>query len=482
MKLLLLVLLNILLTLNGFSQWQWQNPLPQGHSLCNIRFVTHETGFAVGECGTVIKTQDGGITWEIKPTGITNTLNDIYFPQYPVGFAVGGRLYDPAKETVIIKTSDGGESWEQVFSDTLDFLIAVHFPDVNTGFAVGVYGLVLKTTDSGNTWVKLEPGTSNHLATVYFQNSLRGFIAGNNATFMKTTDGGFTWNYMSTGAQDGSYFQGISFAGDSTGYAVASNPTPLGVIIKTTDRGNTWTKFDGNFYGDLRSVKFLSPDTGYVGGSGTDYRTTNGGATWEEVNGAAHNKVDFTDFQTGYSVHGSDFYYFMSPDIGKTVNFGTDWNLLSQDIASYHHLDKIEFPSPQTGYILSAIYGQGILLKTTDGQTWQQILSISDTLLCGISFTNPDHGFMIGRMYIQHQYDGYLYKTGNGGIDWTRTVIPAAALTLLSFPSIDTGYMTTQPSGVIQKAEILRTTDGGQTCQGVMSDTTGAWFMEISFR
>ena len=42
----------------SFSQWSWQNPLPQGNKLNSIIFKGLSNGYAVGEAGTFIKTTD----------------------------------------------------------------------------------------------------------------------------------------------------------------------------------------------------------------------------------------------------------------------------------------------------------------------------------------------------------------------------------------------------------------------------------------
>jgi photosystem II stability/assembly factor-like uncharacterized protein len=46
---------------SAFSQsgWFWQNPLPQGNSLQSVHFIDNETGWTVGNAGTVLKTIDG---------------------------------------------------------------------------------------------------------------------------------------------------------------------------------------------------------------------------------------------------------------------------------------------------------------------------------------------------------------------------------------------------------------------------------------
>ena len=43
--------------------WSWQNPLPQGNWLHGVDFVDVNTGTAVGDGGTILRTTDGGDTW-----------------------------------------------------------------------------------------------------------------------------------------------------------------------------------------------------------------------------------------------------------------------------------------------------------------------------------------------------------------------------------------------------------------------------------
>jgi photosystem II stability/assembly factor-like uncharacterized protein len=59
----------VLFLLPGIASagWFWQNPLPQGHTLWSECFLNNNTGYAVGEYSTVIKTTDGGATWAFRP-------------------------------------------------------------------------------------------------------------------------------------------------------------------------------------------------------------------------------------------------------------------------------------------------------------------------------------------------------------------------------------------------------------------------------
>jgi len=77
----------------AYSQWEWQNPLPQGNTLSSVWFTDANTGYAVGGDygigGTILKTLDGGITWSTLSIGTTNQLHSVTFADANNGFAVG---------------------------------------------------------------------------------------------------------------------------------------------------------------------------------------------------------------------------------------------------------------------------------------------------------------------------------------------------------------------------------------------------------
>ena len=45
------------------STWFWQQPLPSGNSLKDVKFVNQQTGYAVGDVGTIVKSTNGGFNW-----------------------------------------------------------------------------------------------------------------------------------------------------------------------------------------------------------------------------------------------------------------------------------------------------------------------------------------------------------------------------------------------------------------------------------
>ena len=89
----------------SYSQegWIWQNPLPQGNDLYHVFFIDDNAGWAVGRIGTILKTTDGGISWNFQSSGSTDALREICFIDENTGWVIGGQT--------ILKTTDGGEHW-----------------------------------------------------------------------------------------------------------------------------------------------------------------------------------------------------------------------------------------------------------------------------------------------------------------------------------------------------------------------------------
>src|SRR5689334_6126344 len=64
---------------SSVGQWVWQNPLPQGNTLQDFSFVDTNNGFAVGARGTILRTTDGGTSWDILASGTDDDLYGVAF-------------------------------------------------------------------------------------------------------------------------------------------------------------------------------------------------------------------------------------------------------------------------------------------------------------------------------------------------------------------------------------------------------------------
>jgi hypothetical protein len=82
--------------------WLWQNPPPQGNCLYGVSFIDANTGTAVGACGTILRTTDGGETWVSQTSGTSNYLYGVSFTNANTGTVVGSY-------GTILRTTSGGD-------------------------------------------------------------------------------------------------------------------------------------------------------------------------------------------------------------------------------------------------------------------------------------------------------------------------------------------------------------------------------------
>ena len=83
MKKILFVIIHFLILtacihsqLNG---WFWQHPMPTGNGLNSVYFLDNNNGWAVGNCGTILMTKNGGVNWTEHKSKTTVDLNSVHF-------------------------------------------------------------------------------------------------------------------------------------------------------------------------------------------------------------------------------------------------------------------------------------------------------------------------------------------------------------------------------------------------------------------
>lgn len=237
-------------------------------TLYNIYFVDEKVGYLTGARGTILKTDDGGKTWNRKMArnetanqnnnrrrgggGIRASLMGIQMIDEKIGIIVG-------TENAILKTTDGGETWigrsERVrVGETRNNLENVLFVSPTTGWIIGSFGTLLHTKDSGETWEKRNPGFDNNLFGIHFHDENTGWICGQEGLILHTVDGGETWKQQKTGSIDN--LLDIHFVDNMIGWAVGD----YSAVLHTTDGGKTWTASKAGGSGTLKGVHATDKD------------------------------------------------------------------------------------------------------------------------------------------------------------------------------------------------------------------------------
>lgn len=233
-------------------------------------------------------------------------------------------------------------------------------------------------------------------------------------------------------------------AGDGNTAYVGGN---LGALIKTTDRGKTWSVLDSGLKAIITDVYFLKDgDTGFVAGvDGELLRTVDGGQTWtplDRESSAMINDVFFPSAASGFAVGDTG-------TVLKSTDGGISWKPL--DAGTQYFLMSVAFYDDRNGFVGGE---QGVLLRTGDGgNTWQDIsLPEQGNIMNIIVGPGQEQGLAI-------LGSGMIYYTANAGETWQKAETPADIFLSSAWLAPD------GRSGFAAGAMglILETADGGAT-------------------
>jgi len=378
-------------------------------------------------------------------------------------FAVGNQ-FAPITAGVVIRSTDDGATWDSIYAVPNVTLTAISVGS-NTNAIIGGYsysggysgGVLYYTKDGGDTWT--EGGESSNLIySITHVSADSAYAVGQKGLILLTTDGGEHWTQISD-ANPG--FSGIYFSSSSVGYAVTLTDLYILSVYKTTDAGESWdiSYVDSSFAPSnafLNAVFFIDDMTGFIAGSKL-IKTTDGGATWNEVNtgitsNAIFQDVYFVDDNLGFAVYRDPF---NGDGAIKTTNGGTTWTPLNINNDKY---DKgyIYFADENLGFIS----GYSTLYRTTDGgENWDTLAvgTNSQDLNSKVTFINSSTGFF-GKK-------GRVFKTTNRGDTWTDVTIDIHSVPQeIQFVSDSVGYLvcSTDTFGIPVHV-IFKTVDGGNS-------------------
>jgi len=498
----------ILRTWDGGMNW-YAPPTTFTIDLTDVFFINSSDCFTVGG-SQILSSHDGGTMW-FTYSSYPTLYNDVYFQNDQVGFAVG--YYG-----TIMKTIDGGDSWNKEITCTTNefyavcardsFFIAVGkngaiekyevpqqiswtpnlaidqsdplnplvFPFVSTNYKVSVlfentqniFDSVLVTiapfdfTTINDTY--LYCGNSVELATesnwfpiyhkqnysytdVHFLNSDTGFVATEDGRILKTVNGAYTWDSV---VQFPGALYSLDFINPQIAYALGANSNSS-FCIKTTDGGATWIQKPIISPSLLTSIDFINPNVGIACGGSTSIsgansvilKTMDGGDNWDVKylnSGFILNSIYFVNDTLGFAVGSNGA-------LLRTINGGENWTLIQT--GSTDHFNAITFTKPNEGFIV----GSNVVLKTTNGGlNWAPSqLSFSWSYLNDVFFTDSLTGYIIGT----GTNTVVIFKTRNAGLTWSTYSINGflSMGKALHFPTKKTGYLVGY-LGTMAKLEI----------------------------
>jgi len=285
--------------------------------LRGVSAVSERVAWASGAGSTVLRTADGGATWEkLKVTDEALDFRDIdAFDEntayiLSIGNGPASRIY---------KTQDAGKTWQLQFKndDPKAFLDAMTFWDKDHGIVFGdsvdLQFYILTTADGGHTWSRvptatLPPAQGNegafaasgtNVAVVGKTHAWIGTGAAAKSRVLRTSDSGRTWQVADTpfasGASAGIF--SIAFRDEKHGVIAGGDyqkeQAAVDNLAVTNDGGASWTLVKG--LSGFRSVVAYVPGTKTLvalGPSGGDY-STDDGRTWTPIAGPGFDTFSF---------------------------------------------------------------------------------------------------------------------------------------------------------------------------------------------
>ena len=308
---------------------------PDDSRLCDACFVDPQHGWAVGDHGVILHTDDGGRRWSPQASGVNCTLNSVSFVDARNGWAAGGMAYPYLHDStgLVLTTRDGGLNWlrEPVL---LPALRKVRFFDERHGWAIGCPsamfpGGVFITRDGGRSWQPACSGGTPRILTGDFYDSRRAALGGSMGLVATIGEGDFSRNPLAEFVLPD--IHAIQVVPPRYGWLVGDG----GWVALTGNRGSSW----------LPPLSPLPP-----GAAMFDFSTlaVRGGKCW--IAGSPGSRVFFT------------------PDAGKT------WS--SYSTGATVPLTAITFVDDRYGWAVGQL---GLVLATSDGgRTWQRQRSGGD--------------------------------------------------------------------------------------------------------
>lgn len=324
---LLVLTISFILSMKIYTQTYWNKiEVNAPHVMRNIYMnSTFEKGWIIGSNRMILKSEDGGLTWDALSAENTfpeiTRLSKMVFSDNSTMWITGSLYYatgGPAGTVLqkgrLFKSVDEGVTLEEIefeYPDpgTLPYsFLSIDFINAQVGWLVG-YNRIYKTINGGETWDQQAEFTEccEHLQ---FITEEIGWVSGYGKSY-KTIDGGETWSELVVNSELEILHLGkIQLLNESLGWIIAQEDDFK--LYKTEDGGLSFTQIS-SFESVIMDFHFVDNNEGWlIVYSGEIYHTIDGGETWENQNEGEeepNNRVTQVDFENGVILNPDGFIY-----------------------------------------------------------------------------------------------------------------------------------------------------------------------------
>lgn len=286
--------------------------------------------------------------------------------------------------------------WQEQPLPTVALCFGIHALDGQNAMVVGDFGSIYRTVNGGNSW--FNQGTGQFLETFMTFDSLAGvhmidqdtwIVAGYNPfelaeIIIRTADGGQSWTMVHLGPD----FTGVydmDFPSPTVGLTVGKQ----GRILRTTDAGLTWSPVPTPVNGQLNDLDMETDQVGYVAGHHCVLRTSNGGASWVQLNAENRNYLAISAAGQNVLYATSGFEIGSSGDLLRSVDGGVSWSTIE---TPFHPQGDLHAISPDTVLVAGSV----LYASFDGGAYWFKYPETDGHVIHDLNLDLPGHGFMVG--------------------------------------------------------------------------------------
>lgn len=425
------------------DDWVRHSPVPYTDSEMlnfeSIAFFTPDHGFISGSQNFLLETIDGGETWnrfDFPASPVPSDLSKLYFFDDMHGWVIGSG--DGGGISGNYRTTDGGQTWQSM-NDLIGTFRRIEFLTPTFGWIRG-NGSAAVTVDGGQNWNNFylnPPLWTDNIAEADFANEQLGLgVHHDNTEVYRTTNGGQTWDVVATGGD----LRKPMFLSES----VALIPNLLGQLQRSTDGGQTFNDVNGPAFGFTDLLVFTDQIAIAYNTSGV-IRTVDGGLNWQPIDLpiAAYiwdiQQLDDTKamIQLQHALPAVPWEGIITTDSGAT------WN--SAYASAVRNADYV-LSDQMTGYSVG-LYG--LMLKTTDGgSSWVYHSNGLSKNLRDIEMIDEHSGVAVG----------YMILYTEDGEKWIPSEIHGSGSILRKVTHFGDTFYAVGEDALYQKS-----TDGGRT-------------------
>ena len=431
-----------------------------------------------GTDGGVFKSTDGGRTWGLASTGLT----DLRVKTITVDPASPSRLY-VGTFTGAFASTDGAATWTAIAPNVVSpphtfsrividpFTSGTLYAETSfCFFGCGYHGPVFKSIDGGATWNAITPidGLSG-IGSLIVDPIVPGTLYGTTLTgrVVKSTDGGTAWADFSDGLPEAATVAMLAIDPTSPEVLYAAAATRCdtrcvgGGVFRRTDDG-VWQPFSEGFPESILVTALAldpaTPDTLYAATQGVGvFKGTDGQGSWGTVN------AGLVDIGVNVVVvdRSRGMYYAGTRGSGvfRSIDGGRSnpWQAASVGLPPDTYVTQIAI-DPHTAGSIYAATDRGLFQSTDDAASWQAVDSGLNITQLAFDPSAPGSLYAVA--------DGGIFTSADNGATWqpANDGLPAEYVIALGVDPLTPGTLYAATFGnFMSHVGVFKSIDGGAT-------------------